>query len=115
MPATIVERGGLSFTYSSVATQPFIPHFVGYFFACPKIILDNFVKVLYNSGIKIFKEVEMREPYFDWQISGNEEFWIMKVHPCGWREFITNLGLVSYRRAQDRIDQLNYELENNLD
>ena len=51
MPATIVERGGLSFTYSSVATQPLYLTKVGYFFACSKIILDIFAKVLYNSGI----------------------------------------------------------------
>jgi|VirMetMinimDraft_7_1064189.scaffolds.fasta_scaffold686347_1 hypothetical protein len=57
----------------------------------------------------------MREPYFDWQIGNDGDFWVMKVHPCGWREFIDNIGSVSYRRAQDCIDQLNYELENSLD
>ena len=57
----------------------------------------------------------MREPYFEWQVGNNGDFWIMKVHPCGWREFIDNIGLVCSWEAQEYIDQLNYKQENKID
>jgi len=56
----------------------------------------------------------MNEIHYEHQLNYNGSYWVMKVHPCGYREFIIDLGAVSVRRAADYIDMLNYDLENGL-
>lgn len=54
----------------------------------------------------------MTKFHYESQRNYDGDVWVMKVFPCGYREFIENIGEVSFRRESDYIDALNYELEN---